>query len=47
MGKWKYKLSDICKTYGCKRTVRVKGYCEKCYLNNKQREKKKINCTNK
>jgi hypothetical protein len=35
MGRWKYKASDKCKCKGCINSVRVKGYCLKCYRNSK------------
>jgi hypothetical protein len=41
MGRWKYKVTDICKSDGCNRTARVKGFCENCYVKNRYYENKK------
>ncbi len=40
MGRWKYKITDKCKTEGCDNTARVKGYCTNCYSKIKQRKNK-------
>ena len=40
MGRWKYKITDKCKTEGCDNTPRAKGYCITCYSKIKRKQRK-------
>ena len=38
--KYKYKITDKCKTEGCNFSARVKGYCSYCYEKIKHEQRK-------